>query len=395
MLGGDGFAPGEGAVYAATGILKDAGSATNTIVFGLNDGTKKSNYNITLNEGTLTIEKRNVTLTSADASKTYDGTPLTNSTVTVGGDGFPTAEGGTYSATGTITDAGSTPNAITYTLSAHTKAGNYNITLNEGTLTVNKRNVTLTSADASKTYDGTPLTSNTVTVGGDGFAPGEGAAYSATGTITDAGSITNTITYYSLNSNTKESNYTFTKSEGTLTVDPVPIELYSTTSYVFNGSFQNVILGAYCSIQPCTVTSTGENTWQVTNSIGAGVTITATTSGGGIDVGFYPTSITLNSSTSSNFSIEIRNYDMIISELTVSITNHYDYTTRVGYLTSGVGTVEEIDSKNWNILLPWGDLIHVYMSNGITNTGSRTITVVNGNADNYYIIGPNQIYATY
>ncbi len=133
----------------------------------------------------------------------------------------------------------------------------------------------------------------------------------------------------------------------------------------------------------------------MTNSIGAGVTITATTSGGGIDVGFYPTSITLNSSTSSNFSIEIRNYEMIISELTVSITNHYDYTTKVGYLTSGVGTVEQIDSKNWNILLPWGDLIHVYMSNGITNTGSRTITVVNGNADNYYIIGPNQIYATY
>ncbi|MBR5740432.1 MAG: InlB B-repeat-containing protein, partial [Firmicutes bacterium] len=37
--------------------------------------------------GTLTILPRNITLTSADDSKTYDGTPLMNSNVTVGGEG--------------------------------------------------------------------------------------------------------------------------------------------------------------------------------------------------------------------------------------------------------------------------------------------------------------------
>ena len=45
-------------------------------------------YDVDLQPGTLTIEKRNVTLTSATDSKTYDGTALTNDTVTVGGDGF-------------------------------------------------------------------------------------------------------------------------------------------------------------------------------------------------------------------------------------------------------------------------------------------------------------------
>ena len=42
-------------------------------------------YDVTLQPGTLTIEKRNVTLTSATDSKEYDGTALTNKNVTVQG----------------------------------------------------------------------------------------------------------------------------------------------------------------------------------------------------------------------------------------------------------------------------------------------------------------------
>ena len=50
-------------------------------------------YDVDLQPGTLTIEKRNVTLTSATDSKEYDGTPLTNKDVTVGGNGFADGEG--------------------------------------------------------------------------------------------------------------------------------------------------------------------------------------------------------------------------------------------------------------------------------------------------------------
>jgi len=41
-----------------------------------------------------------VTLTSATDSKVYDGTALTNDTVTVTGDGWATGEGATYDVTG-------------------------------------------------------------------------------------------------------------------------------------------------------------------------------------------------------------------------------------------------------------------------------------------------------
>lgn len=90
--------------------------------------------------GNLVVEKRNVTLTSASARKQQDGNPLTNSTVTVSGDGFANGEAGQegaiYNVTGSITNEGSTPNAFTYTLQENTKADNYNITTVFGTLEI-------------------------------------------------------------------------------------------------------------------------------------------------------------------------------------------------------------------------------------------------------------------
>ena len=87
----------------------------------------------------FTISKRDVTLTSATDRKPYDGTPLTNNTVTVGGDGFVDGEGAIYHVTGTQTEpneSSPTSNTFTYTLSEGTLPGNYNITKVEGTLTV-------------------------------------------------------------------------------------------------------------------------------------------------------------------------------------------------------------------------------------------------------------------
>ena len=61
---------------------------------------------------------------------------------------------------------------------------NYTVKFVDGSLTINKRKVTLTSATDSKVYDGTELTSKDVAVSGDGSADGEGASYDVTGTRT-------------------------------------------------------------------------------------------------------------------------------------------------------------------------------------------------------------------
>ena len=91
------------------------------------------------NNASFKITPRNVTLTSATDSKEYDGTPLINNGITVGGDGFVKGEGATYNVTGTQTqpnESSPTSNTFTYELKQGTLARNYNITKVEGTLTV-------------------------------------------------------------------------------------------------------------------------------------------------------------------------------------------------------------------------------------------------------------------
>ena len=283
-----------------------------------NTNSNFSKVKFVIEDGQLEIGKRTVKLTSASASKEYDGTPLTKKDVAVSGDGFVKGEGATYDVTGTITNVGKVDNKFTYTLNEGTEAKNYEITTEEGTLEVTpvdaevvvtitehsgkakydgtektvtgydvksisnklytkddfefsgnatikgtdagtydmelksgdfkntnsnfskvkfviedgqleigKRTVKLTSASASKEYDGTPLTKKDVAVSGDGFVKGEGATYDVTGTITNVGKADNKFTY-ELNKNTKAGNYEITTEEGTLEVTPVDAEVVVT-----------------------------------------------------------------------------------------------------------------------------------------------------------------------
>ena len=90
-------------------------------------------------DGKLTIQPRPVTMTSESDTKPWDGTPLTNGTVTVTGDGFVKGQGATYDVTGSQTELGESENRFTYTLSSNTKASNYDITTKFGTLTITEK----------------------------------------------------------------------------------------------------------------------------------------------------------------------------------------------------------------------------------------------------------------
>ena len=161
---------------------------------------------------------KNVTLTANSDTVTYDSK---EHTVT----GYTSApEGVTFES---VSASGSGTDANTYNVTfGNNPVGTYNnlyyvAAANPGTLTINKRSVTLTSASASKVYDGTPLTKPEVTVGGDGFVDGEGATSNVTGTITNVGETKNTFTY-TLDEGTKATNYTITKTEGTLKITKAP-----------------------------------------------------------------------------------------------------------------------------------------------------------------------------
>lgn len=144
------------------------------------------------------VEKAKITVVAKSDEITYDG----NNHVV---DGFNSLTIDGYTVSGLSasvngTDAGTYNNVITgeatVTKDGKDVTNRVVVTKQNGTLTINKRQVTLTSEGGSKTYDGTPLTKPNVT-GGDGFVNGEVKDIKATGSVTNVsdGEVTNTITY--------------------------------------------------------------------------------------------------------------------------------------------------------------------------------------------------------
>ena len=105
---------------------------------------------------TYKITKRSVTLTSATVSKVYDGSALTNTSITVSGDGFVEGEGASYEVTGSQTVVGNSANSFEYKLNEKTLASNYDITKVVGTLTITAAPAPVTPATPS-----TPSTTST------------------------------------------------------------------------------------------------------------------------------------------------------------------------------------------------------------------------------------------
>ena len=259
VAGGDGFVAGEVTDIRATGSVTNVseGEVTNAITYVTGEKFNADNYNITREEGKLSItasqEKVTVTITGHTNTEKYDGTPKKaegyDVVITSGGNLYKEAD---FSFSGTAevekTDAAETAYpmglAAGQFTNTNTNFANVEFVVTDGALTITPRQVILTSATDEKVYDGTPLTNHNVTVSGDGFAAGEGAAYDVTGTQTDKGSSDNTFTY-KLNENTKASNYSIELAPGELTVTPVTDKVIVTitehsASLKYNGAEQSV-----------------------------------------------------------------------------------------------------------------------------------------------------------
>mgnify|MGYP000553222679 CR=1 FL=1 len=245
----EGFVGNDGATYNVTGSQLDAGESDNVFTYKLFDNTSADNYIIKTEKGKLKVtpvtDEVVVTVKGNSKNATYDGDEKT-------------AEG--YKVTD-ISNSLYTDNDFTFTGDASVKAtdaGQYwmdvkssdftNISKNftnvrfvfeNGVLTIGKRNVILTSASDSKAYDGKPLTNDEVTVGGEGFAKGEGATYDVTGTRTNTGTSKNTFTY-TLKNGTKAANYNIKKVEGKLTITAAaPVTPPNTSNTPANPTPQN------------------------------------------------------------------------------------------------------------------------------------------------------------
>ena len=232
-----GLAAGETITVTPTGSITQAGTAKNncTIDWG---SAKESNYTLTTEPGTLTVNHASIklTITTGSDSKTYDGSALTDNEASV--TGLVGDDSVTVTATGSITDAGTAQNCYTIDWGG-TDPENYKVVETLGTLTVNKAPLTIRTGSAEKIFDGSALRSSEVSV--NGLAAGESVTAAADGSITDAGETDNTYTIDW--GSVKESNYTLSEQLGTLKVKPMPVTfdlkapetLYSTYAWVPGG----------------------------------------------------------------------------------------------------------------------------------------------------------------
>ena len=200
---------GETVTLKITGSQTEVGSSNNTYSLTWDGSAKEKNYTHgTDSIGLLTVTPKSIIPSDTNgievtkpADSKYDGKVHENKpTVKDNKTDKSLVEGTDY----TLSYKGDTTNAGTVTVTI-TGAGNYTGSHNVE-YQITKRNVTLTSATASKVYDKTPLTNSNITIGGDGFAKLEGASYHVTGSQTNVGDSNNEFTY-KLNDDTKDSNY--------------------------------------------------------------------------------------------------------------------------------------------------------------------------------------------
>ena len=218
---------GETVTLKITGSQTEVGSSNNTYSLTWDGSAKEKNYTHgTDSIGLLTVTPKSIIpsdtngiVVTKPADSKYDGKVHENKpTVKDNKTDKTLVEGTDY----TLAYKGDTTNVGTVTVTI-TGIGNYTGS-HDVTYQITPRKVKLTSESDSKTYDGTPLVKHDVTVSEDGFADGEGATYSYTGTQTDAGSSENTFTY-ALKEGTLASNYAITTANGTLTVEAVKTEV--------------------------------------------------------------------------------------------------------------------------------------------------------------------------
>ena len=325
---------------------------------------------------------KNVELTANSDTATYDGTQKSVSGFT----GAP--KGSDFSAINvgaSGTDAGTYhANFPTGTKGAVDATGKYIVTKAiNGSLTINKRSVTLTSGSGEKVYDGTALTKKEVTVSGDGFADGEGAEYNVTGTQTNVGKSKNTFTY-TLNEGTKADNYTITPTEGELEVTAATNEVVVTiTEHSGTAKYD----GTEKTVTGYTVKSISNKLYAEKDFTFNGKAEVKGTDAGTYDMALKPEDFQNTNTNFAKVTFKIEDGQLVINKRNVTLTSEtaskeYDGTalTRPVVAVTGDGFV---DGEVAGIAAE-GEVTHV--SEGeVTNT--ITYTPVDGkfDADNYTI----------
>ena len=232
----EGIVDGETYGFVITGKRTEVGSSENAYKIEWTGSAKERNYKITEDLGTLTVVPQSID--PEDPTEPEDPDQPVYAGITVDKPEDKVYDGQEHKWTPTVTlSDGTVLDPENYEVSYDTEdfvnvTGKITVTITgtgnyAGTVTrtyqITPRAVTITSADDSKVYDGTPLTNGNVSVTEGSLVSEEDITFKATGSQTEVGSSANTIEVTYANEQ-MEKNYDVTLVEGTLTVTEKPAE---------------------------------------------------------------------------------------------------------------------------------------------------------------------------
>ena len=239
---------------STSGVLSSQPSCTTNYVVTDNVGTSRTtscsgaaadNYTISYTGGTVTINKATLTVTAGSYTVNYgDSAPTVSKSIT----GFKNNE--TESVLGTAptctSDYSSSKNVgdSVSTSCSSGQATNYDFSYVNGSITINKTQLTVTASDHSITYgDAVPTVTRTIT----GFVYSQGT--SAIGTLptcTTTYTVGSSVgTYTTQCSSALATNYSFTYVDGTVTVGKASLTARASSHSLAVGAAKPTISATY------------------------------------------------------------------------------------------------------------------------------------------------------
>ena len=190
-------------------------------------------------DGTLTVLPALLTIKTGSASKTYDSNALTEGSATISG--LVNGETASVTATGSITEVGSTAN--TYRMDWGTaKKGNYSITEDLGTLAVKKTNaeIKVTVTGGTYRYDGMMHTASVDVTGiPAGYSLADASSSTGRRNVGTSYAVCDTLRIVNAGGKdvTADMNITYDLSRAAITVTPAPVTIVTgSASKVYDGS---------------------------------------------------------------------------------------------------------------------------------------------------------------
>ncbi|QWD27166.1 filamentous hemagglutinin N-terminal domain-containing protein [Polynucleobacter paneuropaeus] len=232
-------------------VASNVGAYANAVTGAVTSGSTANYTAVTTIANTLNITPAPLALTVANVSKTYNANAVTAAQIIAGSLTGGTSSGVTVTSgslmnsqtiagLGGLTFSGSAIGAInasgsTYPLNASVGSGfsNYNVTITNGTLTVNTAPLVVNGAVTQATYNGALQTNAAASI--SGLKGSDSVVVTGYATGTHAGTTADSL----LASGAAASNYSITYNNGALTINPAALLVTGTNNqYAYNGALQ-------------------------------------------------------------------------------------------------------------------------------------------------------------